>query len=238
MFTDNLLFLNTIYCHEQTPRFFQPLFLHLDLKRQTIIFVKNKVTADHSYRRVLSEEEFGRLFGRCRDQFVTIADSYVHDSTVAEDLVNDSFIRLWEKRDEVVTDNFEGYLFRIVIRKSLDYLRSRRTQTFVRQKIRSVSDRMLTYEINSLESCDPDKLFAEEIEKIFRECVERMPGITREVFLASRFQNKTYQEIADEYGLSLRKVTSEIQSALRILRHSLKDYLLLLLVFLQMSNQE
>lgn len=178
-----------------------------------------------SHKRVLSEEEFGRLFNKCRAPFVTIADSYVHDRAIAEDLVNDSFVRLWEKRAEMQTDNFEAYLFQIVIRKCLDYLRSEQTQTKIRQNIHKSNYRMLMYEINSLESCNPGELYASEVETIFRECMERMPTLTREVFTAHRFHNKTYQEIAEEQGISVRQVTAEIQSALHLLRILLKDYL-------------
>jgi RNA polymerase sigma factor, sigma-70 family/RNA polymerase sigma-70 factor, Bacteroides expansion family 1 len=184
------------------------------------------------HKRVLGEEEFGRLFNKCRIPFTTVANSYVHDAAVAEDLVNDSFVRLWEKRNEILTENFEAYLFQIVIRKCLDFLRSEQTQTKIRQNIHDTSYRMLTYEINSLESCDPGRLYASEVETLFRECIDHMPSITREVFLANRFRNMTYQEIAEERGMSVRQVTSEMQTALQLLRRTLKDYLPLALMLL------
>lgn len=184
------------------------------------------------HKRVLGEEEFGRLFNKCRIPFTTVANSYVHDAAVAEDLVNDSFVRLWEKRNEILTENFEAYLFQIVIRKCLDFLRSEQTQTKIRQNIHDTSYRMLTYEINSLESCDPGRLYASEVETLFRECIDHMPSITREVFLANRFRNMTYQEIAEELGLSVRRVTTEMQTALQLLRRTLKDYLPLALLLL------
>lgn len=184
------------------------------------------------HKRVLGEEEFGRLFNKCRIPFTTVANSYVHDAAVAEDLVNDSFVRLWEKRNEILTENFEAYLFQIVIRKCLDFLRSEQTQTKIRQDIHHANSRMLMHEINSLESCDPGRLYASEVEAHFRDCMDRMPDITREVFLANRFGNKTYQEIAEELGLSVRRVTTEMQTALQLLRRTLKDYLPLALMLL------
>lgn len=189
--------------------------------------------AENRYiKRVLGEEEFGRLFHKCRGLFVTVANSYVHDKPIAEDLVNDSFVRLWEKRGEIHTDNFEAYLFQILVHKCLDYLKSEQTQTKIRQNIHDTSYRMLTYEINSLESCDPGRLYASEVETLFRECIDHMPSITREVFLANRFRNMTYQEIAEERGMSVRQVTSEMQTALQLLRRTLKDYLPLALLLL------
>ena len=152
------------------------------------------------HKRVLGEEEFGRLFNKCRIPFTTVANSYVHDAAVAEDLVNDSFVRLWEKRNEILTENFEAYLFQIVIRKCLDFLRSEQTQTKIRQDIHHANSRMLMHEINSLESCDPGRLYASEVE--------------------------------EELGLSVRRVTTEMQTALQLLRRTLKDYLPLALLLL------
>lgn len=195
------------------------------------------MTTEQPYKRELSEEEFGNLFHRCRSLFVTVANSYVHNTDIAEDLVNDSFVRLWEKRAEILSNNYEAYLFQIVIRKCLDFLKSEQTQTKIRQNIHDANYRMLHYEINSLESCNPSRLFASEVEAIFRECIERMPTVTREIFLANRFENKTYQEIAEERGISVRSVTAEIQNALQLLRLSLKDYLPLLLLLMLGDKQ-
>lgn len=186
--------------------------------------------SDSSSRRELSEAEFGRLFHQCRKPFVIVANSYVHDSEVAEDLVNDSFVKLWEKRDEILTDNFEAYLFQIVIHRCLDHLKSEHTKSRIRQNLHQTKYRMLTYEINSLAGCDPGRIYANEIERLFQECVEQMPTLTREIFLANRFRNKTYREIAEEQGISVRQVTSEIQTALASLRQALKDYLPILIL--------
>lgn len=180
--------------------------------------------------RVLSEEEFGRLFAKCRSFYITIANSYVHDSDTAADLVHDSFVRLWEKRNDIRTDNFEAWLFETVTNRCLDWLKSKQTRSRILQNIHDVSYRMLLYETAALENLDPEKLYAAEVETIFKECIERMPTITRKVFVDHRFENKTYKEISEEYGIAPRRVTAEIQSALRLLRVSLKDYINILIL--------
>ena len=181
-------------------------------------------------KRKLTEEEFGKLFRKCRPLFVSIADSYVHDRTIAEDQVDDGFALLWERRNELRTDSFEAWLFRTVIRNCLDYLRSKKTQSKIRENIHDARYRMLLHEIRSLESCDPNRLYRDEIETIFHDCLDRMPSTTREIFLASRFREMTYQEIAAERGIPVRQVTAEIQTALALLKRQLKDYLPLALV--------
>ncbi len=176
-------------------------------------------------RHILTEEEFSELFRDLRPVFIRIANSYVHDYSVAEDITNDSFIRLWEKRDDVYTDNYRSYAFRIIINKCLDYLKSSQVRSNARQDISDLMQRMQIYEIASLRSCNPDKIFASEIEDIFRETIERLPELTREVFTSSRVNGKNYSEIAAIYNLTVRQVTSHIQYALKVLRLALKDYI-------------
>ena len=183
---------------------------------------------------MLSETQFERLFIKCRPMYISIANSYVHDTEMAQDLVHDSFVRLWEKREELHTENCEAYMFRIVTNKCLDFLKSEKTQTNIRKNIHNASYRMLLHEINSLESSDPNSLYAREIGGLIKNCIDTMPEMTRRIFLSNRFEDKTYREIAEELGLPTRRVTAEIQKALHTLRSSLKDYLptiLLLLLF-------
>lgn len=52
------------------------------------------MTEEGKISRDLTEEEFGRIFSRCRQMFVKIANSYVHDDSAAEDIVNECFIRM------------------------------------------------------------------------------------------------------------------------------------------------
>lgn len=195
------------------------------------------MSAASPHKRILTEKEFGRLFAERRTPFIRVAASYVHDTTAAEDLVNESFMRLWERRDEIRTDNFEAYLFQIVVRKCLDHLKSEKTQKLIRENMHRSGCRMLLHEINSLESCDPRKIYEQDVERLLWHTVEHsMSDLTRRVFLASRMQDKTYQEIADELGIPVRQVTAEIQSALQLLRHALKDYLPFLVLLMLLDK--
>ena len=52
-----------------------------------------------------------------------------------------------------------------------------------------------------------------------------MPELSAQIFIANRFEDQTYQQIAERYGISVRKVTREIQRCLHLLREDLGDYL-------------
>lgn len=188
--------------------------------------------------RELTEEEFGRIFSRCRMMFVKIANSYIHDDSAAEDIVNECFIRMWEKRRDLKTENYEAYAFKSIINRCLDHLKVENNRTRIQKNIHEVSNRMQSYEINSLKSLYPEGLFAEEIDSIVEKCLKRMPEVTRKVFLASRVDEKTYGEISEIYGIPIRQVTSHIQFALRALRNSLRDYLPIFVAMLMLQSPE
>ena len=80
--------------------------------------------------------------------------------------------------------------------------------------------------INSLSGNETsDKIYQSEITGILQKTIMDMPDVTRDIFLASREDKMTYSEISGRFGISVRKVTSEIQRALAIIRYALKDYI-------------
>lgn len=192
------------------------------------------MTEEEKSSRNLTEEEFGRIFSRCRQMFVKIANSYIHDDSAAEDIVNECFIRMWEKRDELKTENYESYAFKSIVNRCLDHLKVENNRTRIQKNIYETNSRMQSYEINSLESLNPERLFADEINTLVEHCLKRMPEVTRKVFFASRIDEKTYGEISEIYGIPVRQVTSHIQFALKALRNSLKDYLPIILAFVML----
>ena len=64
-------------------------------------------------------------------------------------------------------------------------------------------NRMQMYEITSLQGFNPDRIFAAEVKDLFWRCVRSMPEQTKNIFIASRFEGKTYSEIAAQTPASL-----------------------------------
>lgn len=93
-------------------------------------------------------------------------------------------------------------------------------------------------EISVLESSDMGEIFSSEVEGIFRKFLADMSELSRNIFISSRFEDLTYEEIAAKYGISPRKVKREIQKSLEILRVSLKDYLPLILAIILLHPTE
>ena len=168
----------------------------------------------------ISAQKFGRMFMQWRGKFSAIAQSYVHDSVAAEDIVSECFLSFWSKRAEIELKTVpEAYILQSVKNRCLNWLRDRQSKLRREQHLDSRDLLAIEVEISALEGEDFGALFSAEVE-------------TRDIFLSSRFDGMTYDEIAAKYGVSPRKVKREIQRVLADIRIALQDYLPLLLVFL------
>lgn len=170
----------------------------------------------------LTADKFVKLFLECKGGFENIAFSYVNDPDAAKDIVTDSFTYLWEHRESLEgEDNVEGYLYLCVRARCISWLRKRQAA----MKATDIMKWRIETGINSLSGNETsDKIFQSEIMGILQKTIMEMPDITRDIFLASREDKMTYSEISGRFGISVRKVTSEIQRALAIIRYALKDY--------------
>ncbi|MDR2810080.1 MAG: RNA polymerase sigma-70 factor [Tannerellaceae bacterium] len=170
-----------------------------------------------------------RLFEEYQGRFVRFANMYIRDLAVAEDFTLEAIAYYWENRHTLPPDsNVPAYILTIIKHKCLNYLEHLQVREEVAEKLRSHAQWELQTRISTLEACDPDLLFTAEIMEMVRKTVDGMPGQTRRIFLRSRHGNKSYKEIADECGISVKGVEFHISKALKILRQSLKDYLPLL----------
>ena len=161
---------------------------------------------------VLTSDEFGKFFSEYKNRFVSIAYGYVHDTDIAKDIVTDSFMYLWEHREQV--NMAENHI------KEQEVLRR------AKNEITKDAYWKLQSSLNSLSSDElSKKLFQSEIIELFSRELAKMPELTRAVYQASRQEGLTYQQIAERYNISTRQVASEMQRAYAQLRVPLKDYL-------------
>ena len=159
------------------------------------------------------------------------AKSYVHDDLAAEDIASESLIKLWEKLKTEKIDYIEPLLLTILKNKALDYLKHEVVKRTAFESMVDWHQQELSIRISTLESCDPNEIFSDEVESIIRETLKLLPEQTRRIFLLSRFENKSNKEIAEQMGVSIKGVEYHISKALKALRITLKDYLPLFYFF-------
>lgn len=159
------------------------------------------------------------------------AKSYVHDDLAAEDIASESLIKLWEKLKTEKVDYIEPLLLTILKNKALDYLKHEEVKRTAFESMTDWHQQELSIRISTLESCNPNEIFSDEVKSIIRETLKSLPEQTRRAFLLSRFENKSNKEIAGQMGISVKGVEYHISKTLKAFRITLKDYLPLFYFF-------
>lgn len=158
------------------------------------------------------------LFNRYYSGLVVYAKHLLGSETHAEDIVHDIFTSLWEKRETLdVTISIKSYLFASVRNRCLNHLIHQRVHDEYQEAVLHKGDvsGMLTW----------DYYVESELSEMIEKAIDKLPPQCRKIFIMSRFEEKTAQEIADDLSISPRTVEKHIEKALRLLRLELQDYL-------------
>lgn len=174
---------------------------------------------------MISENTFSDIYKTYFKKSFFFVKSFVHDDMAAEDITSDALIKLWDimKTEEVRC--LEVLLFVILKDKSLDYLRREEMKRNAIASITNWQDRELSKRINTLQACDPTEIFSDEVLNIIRSTLKQLSPQTQQIFIMSRFEDKSNKEISIQIDLSIKSVEYHITKALKVLRIALQDYL-------------
>ncbi len=139
------------------------------------------------------------------------------DAHVAEDLAQEVFFDLWKKRDNFsINTSLKAYLRRAGINRTLNYIRDR--------KIRWDDEEKIAFQASNLTDASR-KLEGEELQQKIDNAIDQLPERCRLIFSLSRFEEMSYQEIADQLGISIKTVENQMTKALKILREAFEEEL-------------
>lgn len=144
---------------------------------------------------------------------------------IAENIVQDTFLTLWNRRSELKENtNLGAYLFTVAKNNCLSQLRYRRLRQIERSS--DLMDEMeLALNMEVLDSIESSDFVVEDIERIIGKTLAELPPKCRKVFMLSRFEEKKNREIAEELNISVKVVEKHISKGLKAFRVALKDYL-------------
>jgi RNA polymerase sigma-70 factor (ECF subfamily) len=148
---------------------------------------------------------------------------YVKDKDDCEEIVQGFFMKLWDKREELdINASVKNYLFSSIRNRCLNYIKHEKIKLEYQSEI-----------IKNPDSQFDTTNFIMEVDLIERidQSIAALPDRRREIFVLSREHGLKYREIADQLGISIKTVETQMGQALKELREKLKDYQRLLISF-------
>ena len=163
---------------------------------------------------------FETLFRSCYEPLCRYAFRFVENMETAEEIVQDLFYVIWKERQNLqILTSVNGYLYRAVKNKSLQYLEQARVRDDYRK---------MYVENANMETITPqEELEYKELEQQIQETLHHLPDRRQRIFHMNRMEGKKYSEIAAELQISVKTVEAEITKTLRELRnkyHSIYHY--------------
>ena len=163
---------------------------------------------------------FRYLFEHYYPSLCLFAKRFIDDRETREDIVQEVFFRLWDKRKQItVMSSAQNYLLTSVRNLCLNYLRRQETQQSFEKSL-----------FDQPEDEEGDRLIQlRELEELLAQTLALMPPEYRLAFELNRMEGKSLDEVAQQMGVSTRTVERYRDKALALLHTELKDYLPLFL---------
>ena len=173
--------------------------------------------------------QFKLVFEEYYVSLSNFAHTYTKDKLVSEDIVQEIFLKIWEKRQDLIgSSSIRFYLFTAVRNNCLTYLQHAK---------KTLSIHAVNLE-NSLVFIPSDKPEGQSVDRmtVIQKAISQLPPKCKEVFLLSRIGNLTYKEIGKTLGISVKTVDNQIGKALKMLRNLLREYKFFVEMFLYVVN--
>ncbi len=159
------------------------------------------------------ESAFRALFESYSESLLDFAFGFIRDVQVCEDIVQEVFVRIWQTRLNLNPKlSLKAYLYKSVRNRALKYLRHERVERKAEDYLRSFY----------YATTDPeDDMYHAEMTVLLERTIRQLPERCRTIFLMSRFDGLSYQEIADILDISINTVKTQMGRAFASLRKNL-----------------
>lgn len=177
------------------------------LNEEDLKLVNAIVQRDKKLFEVLYKKYYQHLFA--------VAYRYVGQAEIAEEIVHDVFITIWNKADQLnIQHSMKSYLFKSVVNSSLNFIKKEKVQAEKQQVYMAIVDK------ETADEADTDR--EEALLKDLAQALELLPEKCRQVMYLSRFGKLKQQEIATQMNISIKTVKNHLTYGFQKLREQLE----------------
>lgn len=171
-----------------------------------------------------TRQQFEEIFKRYYGELVIYLCKFVGEVSVAEDIVQEMFCEMWDKREKShVISNVRAFLFRSVRNAAINYLTRKKKMT-VELSQAMANDLVLMEDLETIER--DRKLYA---------LIERLPDQRKKIFKMCYFESMPYRQVSEKLNISINTIKTQMGRALADLRAS-ADELMLLFILKKLEN--
>ena len=158
-----------------------------------------------------NDKDYNFYFEELYIPLCQFAQKFVNDHNIAEDIVQDNFVYLWENWARLAKiDSIKAYMFTAVKNKSITYLQKK----YIKNTLHQIED----YQDSMIDNQHPtalELLECQELEAILERALNQLPERCRTIFTMKRFSGKSNKEIAKDLGISVKTVEAQMTIAIK-----------------------
>lgn len=174
----------------------------------------SELIIDEDWLKQLSEgtnEAYEKLFATYWPRIYSLVHMLVKSDIQAEDLTQDIFIKIWNNKEDLPQiRNLDAYIYTVARNASLDFLKKRVL----------VTDNLENLIINLRDDAlgPEQQLVYKDLKNCLRDGIDALPVNIREVFILSRYEGLSHEEIAAQLGISVYTSKTYVVRGLKALR--------------------
>ncbi len=149
------------------------------------------------------------------------AYNFVNRHDLAEEIVQDTFLRIWERYDELDMTAEKAYLYRAVQNNCLNFIRQDKIRRRYGHELMEQLENRISLMNTGATPSPAEKLEHSQLALMAEAAIRRLPPQCQDIFRLSRFEDLSYPEISRQLGISVNTVKTQMTRALRKLRDEL-----------------
>jgi RNA polymerase sigma-70 factor (family 1) len=160
---------------------------------------------------------FREIYEHYQGRIFLFAYRFTKSKDAAEEVVQEVFVKLWERREQIrVEKNFRNYILRITKNLILDGFKKAAHDKKAQQHILS--------HMNALRSTTAEQLLQKELERLHRQAIDALSPQKKVVYLLSREEELSYDQIAEKLGISKNTVRNQVSDAIQSIREYISSH--------------